>query len=104
MGVEQIVHARERRRITARFAAACVRSGGDLPGRAATSQQLLDKGLTHPKKGGNRALRTDMLVTSAQNFLSEVEGIGFHALNHKSSTPYIQSKTAINFMPFAQEP
>jgi len=60
-----MAHARERRRITARFATARVGTGGDLSGRAVAPQQLLDKGMTDPKEGGNSTLRADVLLTSA---------------------------------------
>jgi hypothetical protein len=70
--------------------------GGDLPDRAASPQQLFDKRLTDPKEGDKGELRAGLLVISSQNVLSEVAKIGLHALKTKPSSPYVQSKTALN--------
>jgi hypothetical protein len=85
--VDQAAHACERRLITVRFPATPVWTGCDLPGRAATPQQFFDKGLTDPKEGGDAGLRAKMLVTRPKDFLSKVEGVGFHALEISSFPP-----------------
>jgi hypothetical protein len=59
------------------------------------SEELLDKGLTDAKQGGNGALGAEPLITGAKNLLSQVQGIGFHAHEHTQLLPYRQARTAI---------
>jgi IS1 family transposase len=67
----------------------------DIPGGPLPSQELLDKGLTDAKAGGNGALGAEPLITGAENLLSQVKGVGFHAYEHIRRPPYIQSRTAV---------
>src|SRR5687768_3413985 len=68
---------------------------GDIPGRPAPSEELLDEGQTDPKEGSHGALRAEPLITGAENLLSQVKGVCFHAHEYNAVLPYIQSRTAI---------
>jgi hypothetical protein len=49
------------------------------PGGPPTAQQLFDKRLADTKEVSTGALGAQSGIAGAQNFLSEVEGIGFQA-------------------------
>jgi hypothetical protein len=71
-------------------------AGGDVTGRAAAPQQLLDEGLADAKQCGDGPLGADSLVTGTEDLLSKVERIGFHVCEHSASTPYKQLITAVS--------
>jgi hypothetical protein len=55
----------------------------DIPGGAAPPKQLLDERLADPKEGRDGVLRAEPLIIGAENLLSQVKGVGFHAYKHK---------------------
>jgi hypothetical protein len=40
-------------------------------------------------------LGAEPLITSAENLLSKVKGVSFHAREHNAMLPYMQSRTAL---------
>jgi hypothetical protein len=54
----------------------------DIPGGTAPPKQLLDERLADPKEGRDGALRAEPLIIGAENLLSQVKGVGFHAHKH----------------------
>ncbi len=95
--MHETAHLGQRCLIAARPAATRMRTGGDIPSRSAPSEELLHEGEADPKAGGNGALRAALLITGAENLLSEVKGIGFHPREHHAVLPYIQSRTALEY-------
>jgi hypothetical protein len=67
----------------------------DVPGGSTPSEALFDKGLTDAKEGGNGTLGAEPLLAGAENLLSQVQGLGFHAPEPNAVLPYIQSRTAL---------
>jgi hypothetical protein len=75
--------------------AARVGAGADVPSGPAPPEQLLDKGLTDTKEGGNGPLGAEPFITGAENLFSQVNGIGFHPDEPNRRLPYVQSRIAI---------
>jgi hypothetical protein len=82
----EVAYDGQRRLITEGPAAACVGARRDSPSGTAPPQQLLDERLADPKEGRNGALRAELLVIGAENLLSQVKGVGFHATSIKGSS------------------
>jgi hypothetical protein len=95
LSVDHTAHEAERRRITARLPASSVGAGGDLSAISATPKEFLHKRLADPKHSSDSPLGAEPLVTGAEDLLSKVKRIGFHACERNPSTPYIQLRTAI---------
>jgi hypothetical protein len=93
--MDQTAHVRQRGLIAERPSAAGIGPRGDVPSHSVPSESLLDKGQTDAKQGGNSVLGAKPLITGAQNLLSEVKGVSFHAREHNSLLPYVQLRTAI---------
>jgi hypothetical protein len=70
-------------------------AGADGPSGSALPEQLLDKGETDTKTGGNGPLGAKPLIPGAENLLSQVKGIGFQAPQLHRVSPYTQSRSAI---------
>jgi hypothetical protein len=69
----------------------------DVPSAAVPPQELLNEGLADPKESGDGTVRAESLVTGAENLLSKVKRISFHALEHNAGPPYKQSITALEW-------
>jgi hypothetical protein len=76
-------HASQRRLMADGPSATRVGARRDLPARAAPPKPLLDERLTDPKEGRESALRAKSLIIGAENLLSKVKSVGFHARQHK---------------------
>jgi hypothetical protein len=79
VGLDQRPHEGQGGGVAARLAAARVGPGRNLARGASPVPQLLEEGLAHAEQGRQGALRPEVLIVGRQDFLSEVERIGFHA-------------------------
>jgi hypothetical protein len=93
--MHEMAHLGQCRLIAARSAATRMRTGGDISGRSAPPEQLLNTGETDPKEGSNGALRAESLIRGPEDLLSEVTRGGFHTQEHNVMFPSIQSRTAL---------
>ncbi len=81
--MHEAAHNGQRRLIADGPSATSMRARRDIPAGTAPPKQFLDKRLADPKEGRERALRAESLIIGAENLLSQVKGIGFHAHQHK---------------------
>jgi hypothetical protein len=81
--LHEAAHDGQRRLIAEGTSATSVGARRDIPGGAALPKQLLDERLADPKEGCDGALRAKPLIIGAENLLSKVMRIGFHAHKHK---------------------
>ena len=80
--MNEAAHDGQRRLIAEGTAATSVGARRDIPPAAAPPKQLLDERLADPKEGRDSALRAEPLIIGAENLLSKVKGVGFHAHKH----------------------
>jgi hypothetical protein len=80
--LNEAAHDGQRRRIADGTSATSVGAWRDIPGGVAPPKQLLDERLADPKEGRDSALRAEPLIIGAENLLSKVKGVGFHAHKH----------------------
>jgi hypothetical protein len=81
--LNEAAHDGLRRLIAEGPAATRVGARRDIPAGTAPPKQLLDERLADSKEGREGALRAESLIIGAENLLSEVKGVGFHAYQHK---------------------
>jgi hypothetical protein len=80
--VHEAAHDSQRRLMADGPSATRVGARRDIPTGTVPPKPLLDQRLTDPKEGRDRALRAESLIIGAENLLSQVKGIGFHAQQH----------------------
>ena len=77
--LDEASHQRQGGGVTGGSAAAAMGERRHGPAGPPPAQQLFKKRLADTKEVSNGALGAQPGITGAKNFLSEVEGIGFHA-------------------------
>jgi hypothetical protein len=70
--------------ITAALAAPRMWSWRNRAGRAAPLEQLLDKRAAHTEQGRQALLEAKSFLIGTEDFLTPIEGIGFHASHSKT--------------------
>jgi hypothetical protein len=82
--LDEAAHEGKRRLIAEGMSATSVGTRCDVSSGAVPPQEFLNERLANPKKGGKGTLRAESLITGAENLLSKVKRISFHALEHNA--------------------
>ncbi len=80
MLLHEAAHEGTRRLIADGTPATSVWTRCEVAGGAVPPEECLDERLAHPKEGGEGPWRAEPLLTGAEKLLSQVQGVGFHAL------------------------
>jgi hypothetical protein len=95
--LEDLAYHRERRWITAGLAASGMRPWCNLARAPAPLYEFLDERAADAKQCREGALGTAVLVISSEDFLTKIEGIGFHICHVTPCLPFRQLQTALNY-------
>jgi hypothetical protein len=92
---QYLAHHFLRHRITAWLTAPCMRPRGNRAHGTTPLPQFLDKRVADAKERRQGALGTAVFVIGPEDFLAQIEGVGFHRGHVTPYSPFIQLQTAL---------